>query len=68
MVSLLITKGGRVMALIQFHWLLVAIEGWHTSACALGCIVADLADQRVYATPVLEFLVEALDLLKVVTL
>ena len=68
MVSLLITKGGRVMALIQLHRFLVPIKGWHPSACALGCIVADLADKRVYATPVLEFLVEALDLLKVVTL
>ena len=66
--SLLVTKGGRVVALIQFHWFLVPIEGWHPSACALGCIVTDLADQGVYATPVLEFLVEALDLLKVVTL
>jgi hypothetical protein len=42
-VSLLVTKGGRVVALIQLHRFLVPIEGWDPSAGALSCIVADLA-------------------------
>jgi hypothetical protein len=56
------------MALIQLHRFLVPIEGWDPAACALSCIMTDLAYQRVNATSVLEFLIEALDLLEVVTL
>lgn len=56
------------MALIQLHRFLVPIEGWDPSACSLGCIVTDLAYQRVNAPSVLEFLIESLDLLEVVTL
>jgi len=56
------------MALIQLHGFLVPIEGRNPSACALGCILADLANQRVNASSVLEFLIKALDLLEVVTL
>lgn len=56
------------MAFVQLHRFLVPIEGWDPSACALGCIVTDLANQRIDATSVLEFLIEALDLLKVVAL
>ena len=56
------------MALCQLHGFLVPIEGWDYSACTLGCIVADLANQRVNAPSVLEFLIKPLDFLKVLIL
>lgn len=60
-VGYLITKGRRVMGLSQLHRFLVPIERWDTSACTLSCIVANLANQRVNAPSVLEFLIKSLD-------